>query len=329
MHLTLLTADLLPPLRFTAPVATPNIDALLNRAAVTTNVGAALEDALMAAFDNKDGIASITARVDMPNDASTWLRADPVHLAVSRDNIQLYDSHVLTPTLDEMAQITTTLNGHFAEDGLQFIFPDAARGYLRIAADDMPETTPLWKMSGANVFEHLPRQVNSRTNWRRMTNEIQMLLHDHPVNTAREEKQQYPINGLWLWGGGEVNAPALTSYNHLFGRLALARGLANLHNMPCAPLPDKFVIPTIDKTLIVLHAPTREIRAMSPFNWQIAVNDIDTNWIAPAVAAFDDKKLSALTIIVANESSTLTITAKRRTILNGFFRAKKTLTYNA
>jgi hypothetical protein len=329
MHLTILTADLLPSLRFAAPVATPNLDALLSRAAITTDAGAALEDAVLDAFDNKDGIASITARVDMlnePGETGTWLRADPAHLAVSRDNIQLYDSHVLKPTLDEMAQIAATLNRHFAEDGLEFIFPDAARGYLRVSPDDMPETTPLWKMGGANVFEHLPRQVNGSTNWRRVSNEIQMLLHDHPVNAAREASQQYPINGLWLWGEGEVNVPSHTKYAHLIARLALARGLANLHGIASAPLPDKFVMPINNNSLIVLHTPTREIRSMSPFDWQMAVNDIDNNWIAPAMAAFDAKQLTSLTVIVANESSTLTIQAKRQSFLGRLFHNKKALT---
>jgi hypothetical protein len=330
MHLTLITADLLPPLRFAAPVATPNLNVLLSRAAITTDVGAALEDAVLAAFDNNDGIASITARVDMPTENGIWLRADPVHLAVSRDNIQLYDSHVLKPTLDEMTQIAATLNHHFAQDGLHFIFPDAARGYLRVAVDDMPETTPLWQMGGANVFEHLPRQNNCHTNWRRVTNEIQMLLHDNPVNVARELRRQYPINGLWLWGGigdkGAAQINATTKYDHLVGRLALARGLANLNNMTTSPLPEKFSLPTQQNTLVVLHAPTREIRAMSPYDWQIAVNNIDHHWIAPAFAAFDQKQLTTLTVIVANESKTLTINAKRKTILSRILHTKKSLT---
>ncbi len=34
-----------------------------------------------------------------------------------------------------------------------------------------------------------------------------MLLHDHPVNEARERRGEPPINAVWLWGGGRLAAP--------------------------------------------------------------------------------------------------------------------------
>jgi len=37
--------------------------------------------------------------------------------------------------------------------------------------------------------------------WRKLLNEIQMLWHEHPVNTARAEEGKPPINGVWLYGG--------------------------------------------------------------------------------------------------------------------------------
>lgn len=341
MHLTILTADLLAPLRFAAPVPTPNLDKLLSRASVTTRAGGALEDVVLSTFNKNESVAFITASLDLPNDMPNkdvrWLRADPVHLAVSRDNIQLFDSHIIKPTLDEMMQIASTLNQHFAHDGIEnrlaFMFPDAARGYFGVKPDDLPETTPLWQMGGANVFDHLPRQRHGLTNWRRVSNEIQMLLHDHPVNIAREASGQYPINGLWIWGesgknGTNENHPharAQVPHQHLIGRLALARGLAQLCGMSASPLPEQFEMPAFQNSLIVLHTPTREIRAMSPYQWQIEVNHIDNNWLAPAVAALDDQRLTSLTVIIANEASTLTINAKRKSLVQRFFPNKKTL----
>lgn len=38
--------------------------------------------------------------------------------------------------------------------------------------------------------------------WRKLLNEIQMIWHEHPVNTARAEEGKPPINGVWLYGGG-------------------------------------------------------------------------------------------------------------------------------
>lgn len=45
-----------------------------------------------------------------------------------------------------------------------------------------------------------------------LTSEIQMFLHDHPINRRREAAGRTPLNDLWLWGGGEappVDARAL------------------------------------------------------------------------------------------------------------------------
>lgn len=45
-------------------------------------------------------------------------------------------------------------------------------------------------------------QHESLKPWRKLQNEIQTVWHDHPVNLARTEKGQRPINSLWLYGGG-------------------------------------------------------------------------------------------------------------------------------
>ena len=33
-----------------------------------------------------------------------------------------------------------------------------------------------------------------------------MLLHDHPVNIAREARGCLPVTGVWFWGGGTADA---------------------------------------------------------------------------------------------------------------------------
>jgi hypothetical protein len=38
--------------------------------------------------------------------------------------------------------------------------------------------------------------------WRRLQNELQMILHDHPVNEARLERGELSINSVWLYGCG-------------------------------------------------------------------------------------------------------------------------------
>ncbi|MEI6737283.1 MAG: hypothetical protein WCL29_02260 [Pseudomonadota bacterium] len=339
MHITLLIADLIPPPGFAMPLAMPALDALLSRSRVTVYPGCVLEEALLAEFgiDENAPIAALTRLADIDESSAeqsskSWLRADPVHFAISHDNIQLFDSHVINPTAEEMAAIAETLNRYFAEDGLQIHFPDAARGYIEIKSDDVPETTPLWLMGGASVFANLPRiSTKTKINWRAKTNEIQMLLHDHPVNQTRAANGLVPINGLWVWGGGLNELSINTDYDHVVAKLALARGLAIAKSLALESLPQSFsslsslcAAPidgkTEQKTLVVLHAATREIRAQSREAWPLEVNAIDADWIAPAVAALNQGHIASLTILIANESANMTIQVRTGGV---FERVKK------
>jgi hypothetical protein len=335
-HITILLADMLPPMRFAPPVATPALDAVLARAgaSVRTRASMTLEAAVLESFrSDSNAYAAMTAAADL-GDASrgkTWLRADPVHFAVSRDNVQLFDSHVIQPTQEEMVQIAAAINKHFAQDGLCVVFPDAARGYIEVAADNVPNTTALWDMPGANVFDNLPRVKtdeahNAKTNWRAITNEMQMLLHDHPVNVAREKRGVLPINGLWFWGGGSAWS-IQKRYDTLIGSLVLARGLAALSGCDVVALGERFDAGALaGSTLIVLHQATRELRAQAPDAWAREVANIDTNFIAPALAAFDDGKVASLEFIIANDAVTLEVDCARdnafRALLRRFAKPK-------
>lgn len=318
-HLTILAADLLPPAGFAMPTATPVLDGLLARSRVFTSEPCMLEAAILRAF-GLDVDASIVAPLTKLADGGTlagqaWLRADPVHLAISRDNAQLFDSHVLNPLPDEMAAIAATVNAHFEHDGIVLNFPDAARGYIATDTNNLPQSTPLWKMDGANVFDNLPLS-KTRTNWRAVSNEIQMLLHEHPVNLARAQLGTPAINALWIWGGGSltqavaaidttIEPPAFTK---VVARLALARGLGLAHALEVATLPPAFDLDALAAdTLVVLHTATRAVRAQSRDTWPVEVAAIERDWIAPALAAFNAGQLDKLTILLPGEATSLSL----------------------
>jgi hypothetical protein len=317
IHVTLLIADLLPPAGFALPVATPAIDALLKRATVEVSAGQPLEEALLALFNRPTdgtGVAALTRVADFAEAApGVWLRADPVHLAVSRDNVQLFDSHVISPTAAEMADIGETLNRHLGDGGRVITFPDPARGYLPTTTDDLPLVSPLWRMSGANIFDHLAL-TKTRTNWRALANEIQMLLHDHPVNVARAAAGTPAINGLWIWGGGEDVVSTPSGYHAVFARLALARGLALTDSISLISLPEEFAQASFAaaENLVVLHQATREVRSQNREAWAAQVAEIDRRWIAPAMTALDTGKIASLTLHLPNDVTSLTATATRR-----------------
>jgi hypothetical protein len=66
--------------------------------------------------------------------------------------------------------------------------------------------------------------------WHRLLNEIQMFMHQHPVNAERMRQGRLPINSLWFWGAGErqeaATRPRWFCDDTLLNRFAASLGLA-------------------------------------------------------------------------------------------------------
>ena len=156
------------------------------------------------------------------------LRADPVQLVADRDTV------VLVQAIDDLSEdaaraLVRMLDRHFAGDDLRFeaIRPNAWFARRREAADIV--TTPLDVALGKPLLAHMPRGGDAGR-WKRWLNEIEMLLHEHHANLAREAGGVAPASGLWFSGGGRLaDVPALPATAALAspGRLGdLARGIA-------------------------------------------------------------------------------------------------------
>jgi hypothetical protein len=346
MHLTLLVADLVPPELFIAPPdlpALPALQTLLAQGAVSRSQGAFLEEACMQQLGLRhiasNPVAALTLLADGGEPGNdTWLRADPVHLSVSRDNVQLLDSHRIDPTREEADALVADINKHLAADGLAIEVRDAARWYMRIPADEALETSTLWRASGQNLFDHLPADSRGVIHWRRLQNELQMLMATHPVNAAREQDGRPTINGLWFWGAGALAEPPPVTqeanrkvmlkldneknairppvvprpkvdhpYKAVLAKLALARGLAMDRKLSLGELPQAFPAPevTLLNPLCVIHTTTRALRRNDRAEWMHIVKQLDENWFAPAREAVSAGRLDSLTLLLPNERGSL------------------------
>ncbi len=163
-------------------------------------VEAALCEALGIEHQQDWPVAPITLEADggAAGDAY-WLRVDPVHLRVMRDRIVLApDQPVLTA--DEARQLADSIGAHFG-DTLHPLPLVPQRWYLPFAQPPALTTTARSLAAGRDIRPLLP-QGEDAVRIRAWLNEVQMLLHDHPVNQAREARGIEPVNALWLWGGG-------------------------------------------------------------------------------------------------------------------------------
>jgi hypothetical protein len=220
-----------------AGLVLPALETLLARAQSAPLSAESLEEWLCGAFGvANQAIAPITLQADglEPGEAY-WLRADPVHLRLQRDQLILQADVPLTA--EEAAQLCSSLNAHFFADGLCFVAPHQQRWYLQLDATPDMSTRPLTQVAGRNVHAHLPQGADA-LRWHGVFNEIQMLLFEHAVNQAREARGELPINSVWLWGGGQAIGELARPYTKVYGDSDLASAFAQAAGIPHNSLQD-------------------------------------------------------------------------------------------
>ena len=131
-----------------------------------------------------------------------WLYAAPVHLVLQRDTFSLAAPVPLALESEESAALTAALNKHFAADGLAFFWHET-QWFLRLAQNPNVQTHAPQAALNKAVGDYLSTGEGA-TKWASFTNEIQMLLFEHPVNLTREAKKLPAINSIWCYGGGQI-----------------------------------------------------------------------------------------------------------------------------
>ena len=178
--------------------------------------------------------------------------ADPVRLQVSGDAVVLDAGAAADLSPQDAAGLTDLLNRHFAADGIAFHALAHDQWLMESAAPIEARTCAPERAHARSIEACLPQGAQARR-LKQIGNEAQMLLHDCPVNQAREARGQAPINGLWLWGGARrpVVAPGLAGATIFSNRLHV-RGLAAPAAGRAWPLPEgAAALPAVDGPALV------------------------------------------------------------------------------
>jgi hypothetical protein len=239
-------------------------------------------------------IAPVSAAFDGLGEGC-WLRADPVHLRLQRDQL------VLLPDVGvdagEARQLCAALNEYFAGQGMEFFAPHPQRWYVRV--DRLPdiETMPLSQAAGRNVHGLLPKGKEA-TRWHRVSNEIQMLLFAHPVNEAREARGELPVNSLWLWGGG-VNVLPQKAYDRVNSDEVLAEMFASAAGIPFAGWSEQWHDgKDRGRQLLVWTGLHSALQRGDLAAWRAALQEFETGYAQPLWQALRAGKISQLQVDV-------------------------------
>jgi hypothetical protein len=157
-----------------------------------------------------------------------WACAAPVHLVTAIDHLQLAAPVPLPLEVGESAALLASLNAHLAGTGFRLhSFP--GRGWVCECPPDLDCTAvePAAAV-GRNLREFLPAGRDA-ARVRGLVNEVQMLLHEHPVNEQRALRGAPAMNSLWLWGFGIADEPRAQAQGVLLTDDAWLAGLWRLH----------------------------------------------------------------------------------------------------
>jgi hypothetical protein len=153
-------------------------------------------------------VASAASQLQPPEGVSpmVWL-ATPVHFVAGLSSVHLDARGLLQVELDVRQAMAEEFNALFAESGYR-LEPLHSAGFLLLSPTvATPPTVDPARVLGASISEALPAAAEAPA-LRRLSAEIEMWLHEHPVNQRRVKRGRLPITALWFWGGG-VARPGL------------------------------------------------------------------------------------------------------------------------
>lgn len=334
MDCTLFIPHLIPPRElgaaFWRTVDAPQLKTLLARAAFTrdaaVDAGTWLCGTFGVARQHDFPFAPLLAHSEnLASDDGYWLCATPVHLETRRNALVLADPAALEITAEASAAFVATLADHLREESVTLHAPQPDRWFLRCDATPAMTTSSLATVVGRDVRPFLPQGPDS-ARWHRILTEIQMLLHSHPVNDARETLGRLPVNSVWLWGGGTLPAPAPAVFDAVWSDDAIVRALAHHCGCRVESMPDRMT-PEIRKGtshFFSLESLEGLMRQGDVQAWSSAVTALNRDWFSPLLDALKSRRMNTLTIVSSSDADTRQFVIRRHDILK-FWRINKYL----
>lgn len=319
-------------------LALPALTTLLARAGVDRYPAITPEAWLCQAFEVERQhdwpVAPLTLALDggEPDDAYC-LRADPIHIKVSREGLHVVDSALFDITAEEAQLLVLRLNEHFADQGITFLAPHPKRWYAKLARAPELVTYGISEVAGKDVQRYLPTGAEALA-WHGTFNEGQMLLHDHPVNQGREARGEPEINSVWFWGGGITpNVPG-RPFTAVWTDDAVATALAAAADAHGARVPEtaaQWLTAAArdagDSHLVVLEGLSTAVTYEDSDAWRTRIADLDARWFAPLLDALRKGRITQISVVTLGEHASCRFTLTRSDLLKLWRRPRPLSAY--
>jgi len=237
-----------------------------------------------------------------------WFIVHPVHIQLARNHLVLADPRRLR--LDEAdARVLFELAKPFFDE---LVWGDAETWFMRADGWQGLDAASPDAAMGSNLADWMPAGPTALA-FKKLQNEIQMLWHEHPVNEARQQRGQPPVNSFWMWGGSA--APARdTGAAIAVADSSAPRWLAALATPGAKAAPG-------EAGTIVLP----QLIPMGAGNdwgaWLGAMQQLEQEWFAPLLAALRDGRIAEVRLVLSSREGTTEI-ACTKSALHKFWRTQ-------
>lgn len=181
-------------------------------------------------------VAALTRQLDAGDARGyTWLRIDPGCVRPAMASARLVACGDLGLSSVECEALLKPLKPLFGDEGFPISAPVPSRWYLCLPVDThLPTFAAPSAVLNDDLFAHLPDGAAGQR-WRRLLNEAQIILHNHPVNAARTRAGKLPANTVWFWGAGRLPEQVRSAHTMVFSDDAVVAGLCALAGITCRP----------------------------------------------------------------------------------------------
>jgi len=244
-----------------------------------------LDDFGLRADDAPFAAITLAGEGDDPG-SSYWLRADPISLRPTMH--RLTGGALPEGELDwsEARARAEVLDEHLRSEGCELVVKHPQRWYVRCPSPQRMRTVAPPHDSALLDETMLPAGPDA-ARWQRLMTEAQMLFHAADVDRDREARGRRPVNGIWIWGGGQTPHIAHAPYTAVYSDDVLALGLGRLSGAVTSPLPHdagELAVATANDRVLVAIPDAREPQSL------------ESNWVAPMTALVTTMQASELVL---------------------------------
>jgi hypothetical protein len=252
--------------------------------------------------------------------STAWI-ATPVHLIAGLTSLHLDRRSILRLPQADLTRFSSDFQRVFSGSEILLKPMDSGEFLISDLSALRTLTTEPARALATGLGESLPQGADAPV-LKRFGAELEMWLHEHPVNEARTKRGELPVSTLWLWGGGgstthadlagSSKPPSLATGGDdshdaesdiAFGSDAYLAGLWRLRGGESQPLPDQlsdvFSYPRAHRaTLVVEVGPM--LHANSHWTVFEALAELDRRFVSPALAALRRGEVECV-VLAAND----------------------------